>query len=133
MKQSNKVPSSSKFSCLVKLNVTYAMHNRNSLPRFIGYTAPEGVEQFVKEVPVKQSGATVTYGPYANLPPSTSDLFTDKYQQAIMIHYHHDQPVLELSKLERFAEISHWGANLNIEDKIVLYNAGPKFVFCLDT
>lgn len=49
-----------------------------------------------------------------------------------MIHYHHDQPVLELTKLERFAEISHWGANLNIEDKIVLYNAGPKFVLCLD-
>lgn len=102
------------------------------MPRFIGYTAPEGVEQYVKGVAVKQSGATVTYGPYVNLPPSTSDLFAEKYQQAIMIHYHHDQPVLELTKLERFAEISHWGANLNIEDKIVLYNAGPKFVLCLD-
>lgn len=75
---------------------------------------------------VSKSGATVTYGPFEHVPPSTEASFLETYQEPITVHYYHDQPCLEITKLERFAEISHWGANLNIEDKIDLYNAGPK-------
>ncbi|KAF8204968.1 oligosaccharyl transferase alpha subunit [Pholiota molesta] len=84
------------------------------------------VEGFAKDSVVSKSGATVTYGPFENVPPSTEASFLENHQQPITVHYYHDQPCLEITKLERFAEISHWGANLNIEDKIVLHNAGPK-------
>ena len=44
------------------------------------------------------------------------------------MHYYYEYPVLEITKLERAAEISHWGANLNINNDIQLHNAGPAFV-----
>jgi len=87
---------------------------------------PLNTENFTKDVPVSKSGATVTYGPIKNIPPSVSQLFVEKYQERVTVHYHHDQPVLEVVKLKRSVEISHWGANLNTEDNIVLHNAGPK-------
>ena len=34
--------------------------------------------------------------------------------------------MLTVKNMQRTAEISHWGANLNIQDEIHLYNAGPK-------
>ena len=72
-----------------------------------------------------KSGATITYGPYNNLPPSSNKDFVDKHQTPILIHYNYEQPVLEVTELKRSAEISHWGANLNIQDEIHLHNAGP--------
>jgi oligosaccharyltransferase complex subunit alpha (ribophorin I) len=48
-----------------------------------------------------------------------------KFQQPISVHYSFDHPVLEIETLHRTAEVSHWGSNLNIEDKIHLHNAGP--------
>lgn len=67
----------------------------------------------------------ITYGPYHKVQASTHTEFISQHQQPISVHYHFDFPVLEVKKLERSAEISHWGANLNIEDKIHLYNSGP--------
>ena len=75
---------------------------------------------------VAKSGATITYGPYENIPPSANHDFIEKFQQPVLVHYNHDQPVLEVLSLDRSVEISHWGANLNTEDKITLHNAGPK-------
>jgi oligosaccharyltransferase complex subunit alpha (ribophorin I) len=84
------------------------------------------VEDFAADNVATKSGATVTYGPFNDLPPSTNDNFISEHQQPIIVHYNHDQPVLEVVQLTRSAEISHWGANLNIEDNIHLHNAGPK-------
>lgn len=92
---------------------------RALVPRIISFTTPENVEEYTSTEAVTKSGATVTYGPYNNVPPSTDA------QQRITVHYHHEQPVLEVRNLSRTAEISHWGANLNIQDEITLYNAGP--------
>jgi len=94
-------------------------------PRIISFTTPENVGAFTLEDPVTKSGATVTYGPYNNIPPSANKEFVSKHQQDTVVHYYHEQPVLEVAKLRRTAEISHWGANLNIQDDIDLYNAGP--------
>ncbi|KAF8165352.1 oligosaccharyl transferase alpha subunit [Crassisporium funariophilum] len=94
-------------------------------PRMIAYTTPKNIEGFTDEAPVSKSGATVTYGPYKNVPRSATNAFVQKYQQPVTVHYHHDQPVLEVLKLKRAVEISHWGANLNIQDEISLHNAGP--------
>lgn len=84
------------------------------------------MEAFTFEAPVTKSGATLTYGPYSNIPPSANAEFTNGTQQHITIHYKHDEPVLEITKMNRAAEISHWGANINIQDDIWLQNAGPK-------
>lgn len=72
-----------------------------------------------------KSGATLTYGPYKNIPPSATEEFLTEKQKRITVHYAYEYPILEVTKLTRAAEISHWGANLNIQDDIHLHNAGP--------
>ena len=74
---------------------------------------------------VTQSGTTITYGPFKKTAPASAE-FILKYQQPISVHYGYDFPVLEVTKLQRAAEISHWGANLNIQNEIHLRNAGPE-------
>jgi len=95
-------------------------------PGVISYTTPKNVNPFTNNDLVTKSGATLTYGPYDNIPPSTNREFIDNYQQSVVVHYNHGQPVVEILSLQRSVEISHWGANTNTEDKIVLHNAGPK-------
>lgn len=92
----------------------------------ISYTEPKHIESFTNDNPSSKSGATVTYGPFEHIPPSTSSSFLKDYQQPVTVHYYHEQPVLEVTTLKRAVEISHWGANLNTQDQITLYNAGPK-------
>lgn len=75
-----------------------------------------------------KSGATINYGPLQNVGPTAGVTFQNTEQQMLSIHYEHDKPVLSVVKYERAAEISHWGANLNIEDKVTLRNDGPKYV-----
>ncbi|KAJ7591060.1 Ribophorin I [Mycena floridula] len=90
------------------------------------YTTPiEKVSAFSMESQVTKSGATVTYGPYNGVPVSTLKEFISESQQPIQIHYNYEYPVTEIMKLKRSAEISHWGANLNIQNEIHLRNAGP--------
>ncbi|KAK7049529.1 dolichyl-diphosphooligosaccharide--protein glycosyltransferase subunit 1 [Paramarasmius palmivorus] len=99
---------------------------KSTSPRIIDYTTPQKVEAFTLEEPVTKSGATVTYGPYNNIPESITADFATKYQQTVTVHYNYDFPVLEVRELKRSAEVSHWGANLNIQDEVVLHNAGPE-------
>ncbi|KAK1236568.1 dolichyl-diphosphooligosaccharide--protein glycosyltransferase subunit 1 [Marasmius sp. AFHP31] len=99
---------------------------KSSNPSIISYTTPENVGEFTTENPVSKSGATVTYGPYNNVPESSSLDFVSKHQQPVSINYAYDFPVIEVTKMSRTAEVSHWGDNLNIQDDIVLHNAGPK-------
>lgn len=42
------------------------------------------------------------------------------------IHYDTSEPVLAMKTLRRYAEVGVWGGNLNVEDQITLFNAGPK-------
>ncbi|KAF8559115.1 Ribophorin I [Imleria badia] len=98
---------------------------RSSTPDIPSYSTPEGVDKFIGDGSVTKSGATITYGPYHNVVSSTSTEFLSEYQQPVSVHYSYDHPVLEVTTLQRSAEISHWGSNLNIEDKIDLHNAGP--------
>ncbi|KAJ3986884.1 Ribophorin I [Lentinula detonsa] len=99
---------------------------KSSSPRILSYTTPEDVQAFTVDNPVSKSGATVTYGPFNNVPSSVNSEFLEQYQQHVVLHYNYDFPVLEVLELKRAAEISHWGANLNIQDDIVLHNAGPQ-------
>jgi len=99
---------------------------RLSNPTVHSYTEPKNVGAYTLEAPVTKSGATLTYGPFNNIPASTNKEFVTNSQQAITVHFSHELPILQIPRMTRTAEISHWGANLNIEDKIHLYNAGPK-------
>ncbi|KAI0775924.1 oligosaccharyl transferase alpha subunit [Trametes elegans] len=98
---------------------------RSPNPQVHSYTEPEDVE-YVKESVVTKSGATITYGPFYDIPPSATQEFVDTKQKPISVNYAYESPVLEITKLERTAEISHWGANLNIENKVWMHNAGPR-------
>ncbi|KAH9938268.1 oligosaccharyl transferase alpha subunit [Fomitopsis serialis] len=95
-------------------------------PNVISYSTPEGLDEFTMDVPVTKSGATITYGPFSSVPVTADADFLKSKQKKVAVHYDYDHPVLEVTKLKRSAEISHWGANLNIEDNINLHNAGPK-------
>ncbi|KAF9259510.1 Ribophorin I [Marasmius fiardii PR-910] len=99
---------------------------KSTNPSIIFFTTPENVDDFTLENLVAKSGATVTYGPYNNIPESVTADFVSKYQQTISVNYAYDFPVIEITKLRRSAEVSHWGANLNIQDDVVLRNAGPE-------
>ncbi|KAK0190947.1 Ribophorin I [Armillaria mellea] len=99
---------------------------KSQSPNIISYTTPKHLDAFTQEGgPVTKSGATITYGPYYDIPSSTDEDFLTSVQQPVVAHYSYDYPVLEVLKLRRAAEISHWGANLNIQDEISLHNAGP--------
>lgn len=101
---------------------------RSPSPNILSYTTPEGVDSFATDSIATKSGATVTYGPFSNIPESISTEFIQANQKPLTVHYRYDFTVLEIKKLERMAEISHWGANLNIHNNIDLHNAGPKYV-----
>lgn len=101
------------------------MHRAPS-PKIISYTEPTGLDAFTLDSPATKSSATITYGPYNDIPISASADFVKNTQQRVTVYYKHDQPVLEMTKLKRSAEISHWGANLNIQDEIWLHNAGAE-------
>ncbi|KAI0368147.1 oligosaccharyl transferase alpha subunit [Pilatotrama ljubarskyi] len=98
---------------------------RSPNPAIHSYTDPENVE-FTTDAVVTKAGATITYGPFYEIPPSATQDFVDTKQKQVTVHYSYDHPVLEVKKLERAVEISHWGANLNVENKIFLHNAGPR-------
>jgi len=96
-------------------------------PRIISYTTPEGLDVFTTDAIATRSGATITYGPFNNIPPSASVAFLEAHQKHVVVHYFFAAPVVEITSLKRVAEISHWGANLNIQNDIALRNAGPEY------
>lgn len=73
-----------------------------------------------------RSGGVITYGPFDDLPPTAAVSFQKDEQQKISVHYEYDTPVLSVLSLDRWAEISHWGSNLNIQDDIHIINDGPQ-------
>lgn len=97
-------------------------------PRIISYTTPEGLDTFTTDNIATKMGGTITYGPFYNIPPSASAAFIEQHQKHIVVHYFYGVPVVEITSLKRSAEISHWGANLNIQNDVALHNAGPAYV-----
>jgi oligosaccharyltransferase complex subunit alpha (ribophorin I) len=86
------------------------------------------LDAFTTDNVATKSGATITHGPFSNIPQSASTTFIEGHQKHIVVHYHFAHPVVEIMSLKRTAEISHWGANLNIQNDIDLHNAGPACV-----
>ncbi|KAF8524598.1 oligosaccharyl transferase alpha subunit [Hysterangium stoloniferum] len=100
---------------------------RTPTPQIHDYSQPTALPSFTEEEKsASKSGSTITYGPYSNIPPSANSEFSKTTQQRISIHYEIDRPVLRVLSLNRIAEVSHWGSNLNIQDEIHLKNDGAK-------
>lgn len=74
--------------------------------------------------PFKLAGSSLNLGPFHNVPASIKTVGFE--QSPLTIHYDTSEPVLAIKTLQRFAEVGFWGGNLNMEDKITLFNAGPK-------
>ncbi|KAF8311164.1 oligosaccharyl transferase alpha subunit [Clavulina sp. PMI_390] len=95
-------------------------------PNIHSYSQPSSLSRFTTDIPFTKSSATVTYGPFYDLPASDSHSWAERNQEAVKVHYQYDGPVLTVAKLRRAAEISHWGANLNVQDDIELRNDAAK-------
>jgi oligosaccharyltransferase complex subunit alpha (ribophorin I) len=95
---------------------------RSETPQIHSFSQPKSLQRFASGEVATKTGSILTYGPFVGLPASDSPLFAETIQAAIKIHFEYNHPILTLSTLRRVAEISHWGANLNIQDDINLRN-----------
>ncbi|KAK8847450.1 hypothetical protein IAR55_005308 [Kwoniella newhampshirensis] len=79
---------------------------------------------YTRDSTVTKSGASLTLGPFHSVPPTLGKTEVD--QPPFSVHYEVKEPVIGYKTLRRSAEVSHWGANLNIQDEIALVNNGAK-------
>jgi len=80
-------------------------------------------EDYARDNTVTRAGTTVTIGPFHSLPATVGGKVP---RQSFDVHFEYKEPVVGVKTLSRSAEVSHWGANLNIQDDIHLVNNGPK-------
>ncbi|OXG13757.1 oligosaccharyltransferase complex subunit alpha (ribophorin I) [Cryptococcus neoformans Tu259-1] len=81
-------------------------------------------DTYTRDSTVTKAGSSLTLGPFHSLPPTLNK--HEFEQQPLSVHYESKQPVIGIKTLKRSAEVSHWGANLNIQDEMSLVNIGPK-------
>jgi len=75
------------------------------------------VESFTKVKPSAQSDHGITYGPYNNVAPLTTE--------DVVIHFENNSPFLSVAPLVRHIEVSHWG-NIAVEETVDMYHTGAK-------
>ncbi|KAL7420065.1 dolichyl-diphosphooligosaccharide--protein glycosyltransferase subunit 1 [Cryptotrichosporon argae] len=79
---------------------------------------------YTRDSDVTKSASTLTLGPFHSLPATFGTAGVK--QQPFSVHHAVTTPVMGVRTLRRSAEVSHWGANLNIQDEIALTNNGAK-------
>lgn len=105
--------------------------SRAPSPKIVSYSAPPELSKFASsnaDANGARSGAVVSYGPFENLPATTGAAFQRENQQTLTIHYDYETPLITVVSMDRWAEISHWGDNLNIQDNMHIRNDGPEYV-----
>ncbi|KAG8777234.1 dolichyl-diphosphooligosaccharide--protein glycosyltransferase subunit 1 [Serendipita sp. 407] len=102
-------------------------------PKVVSYSAPKELTKYAssssdskEQATGTRSGAVITYGPFQDLPVTAEALFQKEDQKLLTIHYEYDTPILSVVSLDRSAEISHWGNNLNVQDSVHIRNDGPQ-------
>lgn len=68
--------------------------------------------------PSSLSGATLTYGPYKDVPAFT--------MATVKVHYETTAPFLAITSLVKEIEVSHWGSNVAVEETVALKHDGAK-------
>ena len=94
---------------------------RSPTPNILSHSAVSS--QYARDNTVTKASSTVTLGPFHSLPPT---LGGDLSRTEFKVHFESSDPIVGVKTLRRSAEVSHWGANLNIQDDIHLVNNGPK-------
>ena len=122
-----------RFNYLVQHADAASCSCRSPTPNIVSYEDPEPASVYAKDGQSTKSGSTITYGPFSHIPPSTSQEFQTEHQRPVFVQYDNDKAVISIISLYRSAEISHWGANLNIQDEVHLQNTGPTCVTCVET
>lgn len=87
-------------------------------PRILSYS----LEPQADGDEVVKSGTTIIYGTWKDVKP----LSLGALNKEARVHYTHDSPVVSIVESERHVEVSHWGDNLAIEDRLWLRNDGPQ-------
>ncbi|KIM19466.1 hypothetical protein M408DRAFT_47828, partial [Serendipita vermifera MAFF 305830] len=98
-------------------------------PKVASFSAPAELSKYAgttADSVATRSGAVITYGPFQDLPPTTGLPFHRENQKLLTVHYEYDSPIISVVSLDRSAEISHWGDNLNIQDSVHIRNDGPE-------
>ena len=67
--------------------------------------------------PASLNGNTVSYGPYTNVGPWSSE--------DMSVHYENNRPFLEVTRMERTLELSMWG-NIAVEETVDVRHVGAK-------
>jgi oligosaccharyltransferase complex subunit alpha (ribophorin I) len=80
---------------------------------------------YTRDSDIVKSAATLTLGPFYSVPVTVGSDAAAK-RQSFYVHYETREPIVGIRSLHRAAEVSHWGANLNIQDEIALFNDGPQ-------
>ena len=80
-------------------------------------------DTYTRDNTVTKASSTITLGPFTSLPAT---LGGSVIGQPFDVHYESRDAVVGLKTFKRSAEVSHWGANLNIQDEMNLVNNGPK-------
>ena len=79
---------------------------------------------YTRDNTVTKAAQTITLGPFHSLPPTAGS----EVQQPFSVHYEMNGAIVGLRSLRRSVEVSHWGANLNVQDEMAAVNMGPKWV-----
>ncbi|KAG8830547.1 dolichyl-diphosphooligosaccharide--protein glycosyltransferase subunit 1 [Serendipita sp. 399] len=102
-------------------------------PKVLSYSSPKELTKYAssssdskEQATGTRSGAVISYGPFQDLPVTANELFQKEDQQLLYVHYEYDSPIVRVVSLDRSAEISHWGNNLNIQDNVHIKNDGPE-------
>ena len=95
--------------------------DRSPSPTILSYSSVPTT--YTRDSTVTKSSSTLTLGPFHSIPATLGETAIE--QKPFSVHYETREPVIGLRSLKRSAEVSHWGANLNIQDDIALVNIGP--------
>jgi len=105
--------------------------DRSPSSKVISFSTPNELSKFAassENAKGSRNGAVISYGPFEDLPATTGPNFHREYQQLLTVHYDYETPIVTVVSMDRWAEISHWGNNLNIQDNIHIRNDGPECV-----
>ncbi|KAK1921625.1 Ribophorin I, partial [Papiliotrema laurentii] len=94
---------------------------RSPTPNILSHS--EVPSTYTRDNTVTKASSTITLGPFHALPATLGD---GVERQSFNVHFETKEPVMGVRSLRRSAEVSHWGANLNIQDEVHLVNNGPK-------
>jgi oligosaccharyltransferase complex subunit alpha (ribophorin I) len=107
---------------LVYTSTRGADQSRSPTPQILSYG--KVANTYTRDSDVTKSSSTLTLGPFHSLPATLGN--TGFEQQPFNVHYETKEPLMGMKRLRRSAEVSHWGANFNIQDDIELVNIGPQ-------